>query len=116
MGKSLSMLCLVFSLAVSASAADIQGVIADWNCVPAMVRDGREKTFKSRRSCSLMKNTNRSAYGLITVDNKYYRLEDPGNAKIRQLLKDTPAKDDLHVVVSGELEGNVLKVKNISML
>jgi len=63
-----------------------------------------------------MKNYQRSAYGLITDDHKFYKLDDPGNQRILQLLRDQPDKDNLKVVVSGELQGNTLKVANISML
>jgi hypothetical protein len=108
--------CLGLAFAAMTCAAEMQGVIVDWDCVKQMVQEGRAKVLKNRRSCSMMKNYNRAAYGLITDDNKYYRLEDPGNAKIRQLLKDTPDKDNLKVVVSGEQQGDTIKVVSISEL
>jgi hypothetical protein len=114
--KTFLLLSLLAISAAEVSAADIQGVIADWNCVRPMVENGREKTLRNNRSCSLMKNYNRDAYGLITDDKKYYRLDDPGNAKIRQILKDSPDKDNLHVVVTGDVDGDTLKVGNISLL
>lgn len=81
-----------------------------------MVKNGREQTFKNKPNCSMMKNYNRAAYGLITQDKNFYRLEDPGNAKVRQLLKDTPDKDNLKVVVRGEIHGGTIKVDTISEL
>jgi hypothetical protein len=114
--KTLLLLSLLAASAAEMSAADVQGVIADWNCVQPMVQNGREKTLRNNRGCSLMKNYSRNAYGLITDDKKYYRLDGPGNAKIRQMLKDSPDKDNLHVVVTGDVEGNALKVSNISLL
>lgn len=105
---------LVFGLL--AQGAEIQGVIADWNCVERMVRDGREKTLLHNRGCSLMKDFKRGAYALITVDKKFYRLDDPGNRHIFQLLADTPDKDNLKVVVAGDIQGNTIKVSNISLL
>ncbi len=98
------------------SAAELQGVIADWNCVRPMVQDGRANTLKNNHSCSLMRKYERAAYGLITDDKKFYRLDDPGNNKIRQLLKDTPDKDNLKVVVTGDIQGEAMKVVNISEL
>lgn len=94
----------------------MQGVVVDWNCVKPMVRDGRANTLKNNRSCSMMKNYNRAAYGLITDDKKYFKLEGPGNVKIHQLLKDTPDKDNLKVVVTGDIKGDSIKVVNISEL
>ncbi len=114
--RILSISCLVLGLGGLASASDMQGVIVDWNCVKPMVRNGRENTLKNNRGCSMMKNYNRSAYGLITDGKKFFRLQDPGNTRIRQLLKDTPDKDNLHVVVSGDIQGDTMKVVNISEL
>ena len=108
--------CLMLGFAGLAAAADIQGVVADWNCVKPMIKNGRESTLKQNRNCSMMKNYNRSAYGLITLEKKFYRLEDPGNAKIHQLLKGTQDKDNLKVIVTGDIQGDTIKVINISEL
>lgn len=99
------------------SADQIQGVVADWNCVKPMVRNGREKTLRDNRSCSMLKkNYQRSAYGLITDDKKFYRFDESGNDKILQLLKDTHDRDNLKVVVSGDITGNTIKIVTISEL
>ncbi len=116
MRKTLSISCLILGLADLASAGEMQGVIVDWNCIKPMVRNGRENTLKNNRSCSMMKSYNRAAYGLITDSKKFFRLQDPGNVKILQLLKDTPDKDNLRVVVTGDIQGDTLKVVNISEL
>lgn len=108
---------LIAALGVSnVYAADIQGVIADWNCVKPMIKNGRENVLKQNRNCSLMTNYSRVAYGLITVDKKYYKLDDAGRAWALRLLKDTPDKNNLKVVVSGDIEGDTLHVKNMSEL
>lgn len=108
---------LTICLAVaSAHAADLQGVIADWNCVKPMVKDGREKVLRENHNCSLMTNYSRAEYGLITVDKKFYKLDDAGRAWALRLLKDTPDKDNLKVVVSGDIDGDTIHVKNMSEL
>lgn len=94
----------------------MQGVIADWSCTQAMVRNGRQNTLRHNHSCSLMKNFTRDAYGLITGPQQFYKLEDAGNRRILELLKNTPDKDNLKVIVSGEIQGNTIKVVNISLL
>jgi hypothetical protein len=116
MWKSLQVLTVIAALQSAGASAEIQGVIADWNCTREMVRDGREATLKHNRSCSLMKNYDRPGYGVITDDKKFYRLDDAGNRQARQLLSGTPDKDNLKVVVRGELDGNTIKVSNISLL
>jgi hypothetical protein len=109
---------VVFSAmaACAAAAADMQGVLADWNCTQDMARNGRAKVLKENRNCSMMKNYNRNAYGLITVDKKFYRLDDNGNKLARQLLANTPDKDNLKVIVSGDIDGDTIKVTNMSEL
>lgn len=109
-------LCLLGMIASALPAAELQGLIVDWKCAKRIVRDGREKTFRNDRSCRLMKGYNRPAYGLITDDNKFYRLDDPGNHRILELLQNTPDKDNLKVVVTGEINDDMVKVKNITML
>lgn len=97
-------------------AAELQGVVVDWNCAKAMVQNDRGKVLQQQRSCSLMKNYKRAAYGLITDDKKFYRLDDQNNEHILRLLRDTPDKDNLKVVVTGDLDGNTLKVVTATIL
>ncbi len=114
--RTLSVFCLTLGLSAICSGVELQGLVVDWSCAKQMVQDGREKTFRNNRRCSLMKNYQRPAYGLITDDNKFYKLDDPGNQHILQLLKNTPDKDDLKVVVTGDVDGDTVRVANITML
>lgn len=116
MRKAFLTICLVLSVASMLPAAETQGLIADWNCADSMVKNGRQKTLKDNRSCSLMHDYKRAAYGLITDDKKIYKLDDPNNEHILQLLEGTPDKDNLKVVVTGDIEDGTIKVVNISML
>ncbi len=116
MRRILSGLPLAIALTCASQAAEIQGVVADWNCTKGMVRNGREQTLQHKHGCSLAKNFRRRAYGLITEDKKYYRLEDPGNQHILQLLGGSPDKDNLKVIVRGDVQGDAIKVSNISIL
>ena len=97
-------------------AAEIQGVVADWKCTESMVRNGREQTLKQDRSCSLAKNPDRAEYGLISDSKKFYRLDEEGNKRVKDLLHDSPDKDNLKVIVTGTLDGNLIKVTYASIL
>lgn len=116
MRKTLLVACLATVLSATLSAAELQGIVVDWSCAKDMVQNGREKTLRENRGCSLMKDYTRSAYGLITEDKKFYRLDDPGNQHILELLRNTPDKDNLKVVVDGDITGNTIKVNYLSML
>jgi hypothetical protein len=107
---------LLLLAAALSSASELQGVIADWNCVKPMVQNGRKKTLKQNRSCSLMGNYSRSGYGVITDDEHFYKLDDAGRKWALRLLKDTIDKDNLKVVVTGEIEGDTIHVTNMSEL
>lgn len=113
---SLRVLSLVLLGGCLLPAADLQGVIVDWNCAQEMVQKGRAEALKQNRSCSMMKDYRRSAYALITRDKKYYRLDDKGNNLARELLANTPDKDDLKVIATGDIDGDTLKVTNMSEL
>jgi hypothetical protein len=97
-------------------AAELQGYLADWNCVKDIVKNGEQKTFQKRKSCSLQDNYNRPAYGLITDDKKFYRLDDAGNKHALELLPKSPKRDMLHVVVTGNVTGNLIQVAEMSLL
>jgi hypothetical protein len=104
------------SLAGSAGAAELQGVLADWKCTERMVRDGREKTLTQDKSCSLTTNPGRSEYGLITDDKKYFRLDKSGNDQAREILGNSHDRNNLKVVVRGDVDGNAIKVLSMSIL
>lgn len=114
--KTVFALFLLAAMSTALSAAELQGLIVDWKCAKRMIQNGREKTFRNDQNCRLMKNYNRPQYGLVTDDKKFYRLDDPGNHRILELLQNTPDKDNLKVVVTGEIDGDVVKVSNITML
>jgi hypothetical protein len=99
-----------------AAAAQMQGVLADWACVQPMVHDGRAKVLKRNSACSLNKNYSRAAYGLITDDKRYYKLDEAGRGWALKLLKDTGDKDNLRVIVTGDIDGDTIHVQSMSEL
>ncbi len=109
-------LFLTAVLTSSVKAEDFQGVLTDWKCTERMVKDGREKTLKNDRSCSLRKNSARSEYGLITDEKKFFKLDPAGIKQARELLNNSHDKDNLRVIAHGELDGNVIKVSTMSIL
>jgi hypothetical protein len=115
-GRTFTGLALALCLAQAAFGADIQGVLTDWKCTERMVKDGREKTLKADNTCSLRKNSARSDYGLITDEKKFYRLDEAGVKRAKELLNNSHDKDNLRVIVHGDLDGNLLKVSVMSIL
>jgi len=116
MQRMLVTIAMAGALLSSAEAADFQGLLTDWNCTANMVRQGREKTLRDHRNCSLANNYSRSAYGLITDSKNYYKLDDNGRRLALDLLKNSPNKDNLKVVVSGDVQGGTIQVRTMSIL
>lgn len=97
-------------------AAEVQGYLADWKCAEKIVKNGAEQTFKNDKSCSLQENYQRREYGLITDSKKVYRLDEAGNKHALEVLPKSPSRNQLHVIVTGEIKGNSIKVAEMSIL
>lgn len=52
----------------------------------------------------------------MTDDQKFYRFDDAGNKKAVELLKNIPDKDNLKVIISGDIDGDTIKVGRMSLL
>lgn len=102
--------------AVEASATDLQGVLVDYACGKDMLRDGRVNTLKHNQNCSLSTEYSRSVYGIITDDKHLFKLDDAGREWALKLLKDTSDKNNLKVIVSGDVKDDTVYVKNMSEL
>ncbi len=116
MRRSGASVCLLMGLAWCVQAAEIQGVVIDRSCADQVVKIGREKTLKERHECSLMHHYVRSGYGILTDDQHFFRFDDAGNKKVLELLRNTPDKDNLKIIVTGDVEGDTIKVSQMSML
>ena len=116
MTKTLLSMLFIIGTSFVAQATEIQGVLTDWNCTERMVRDGRANVLRQDQSCSLAKNSSRSAYGLITDAKKFYKLDEAGNKQARELLNNSHDKNNLKVLARGELEGNTINVTTMSIL
>lgn len=109
-------LCFTLVIAQAASADAIQGLLVDQNCVEDIVKNGREATFRQRPNCSLREHYDRPTYALVTDDKRYYTFDETGNKKALQILKGTPNRDGTKVVVTGDVQGDTIRVKYMSIL
>lgn len=116
MRKFVASLCLLLGVSFVASAEKLQGLLVAQSCVEDIVKNGREATLKQKPDCSLRKNYVRPAYALVTDSKKYFTFDPYGNKKALQLLKGTPDPDNLKVVVTGQVTGDTIAVKYMSIL
>jgi hypothetical protein len=66
------------------------------------------------RDCAL--KCQKSGFGILTEDKQFLKFDAKGNAEIADALKASTKADHLRVNVSGDVEGDTLKVKSVKLL
>jgi hypothetical protein len=113
MRKAVSFLVLLGFAAMPALAAvetykDVP--VVDVNCSKKVAADPDSHT----RACAL--KCAASGFGIVTKDKQFLKFDAEGNAKIADALKASDKKDHLRVDVSGDVQGDTLKVTSIKLL
>ena len=113
MKKAVSFLVLLGLAAMPALAAvetykDVP--VVDVNCSTKVAADPDSHT----RACAL--KCAASGFGIVTKDKQFLKFDAEGNAKIAEALKASDKKDHLRVDVSGDVQGDTLKVTSIKLL
>jgi hypothetical protein len=113
MGKLISLLLLLGLVGIPALAAaetyhDVS--VVDVNCSKKVAADPDSHP----RACAL--KCAASGYGIITKDKQFLKFDSEGNSKIAEALKASEKKDHLRVDVSGDVQGDTLKVSSIKLL
>jgi len=113
MRKFASLLVLAGLIAMPALAAaenykDVP--VVDVNCSKKVAADPDSHP----RACAL--KCAASGFGIVTQDKQFLKFDAEGNKKIVEALKASDKKDHLRVDVSGDLQGDTLKVTSIKLL
>ena len=114
--KGLCCAGLLVGLTGIASAADVEGVLMDKMCSMKAMKEGQQAAHMHTRDCALMPDCQKSGYGVFTADGKFIGLDDAGNAKAVAALKASKKKDDLKVRVTGDVQGDTIKVASLKLL
>jgi hypothetical protein len=122
---SLCVPALLASFAAVASAAQVQGILIDEMCSSkAEVRivsgprleGGMIVAEAHTRQCALMPACEKSGYGVFTYDNKFLKFDPAGSRKALAALKASKKEDDLKVEVTGEIQGDMIKVASLKLI
>ena len=122
---SLCVPLLLAGAAAVASAAQVQGILIDQMCSSkAEVRivsgprleGGMIVAEAHTRECALKPECQRSGYGVFTYDNKFLKFDHAGNRKALAALRASKKEDDLKVEVTGEVEGDMIKVASLKLI
>ena len=66
------------------------------------------------RDCALM--CEKSGFGIVTADKKFLKFDADGNAKVLTELKASDKKDHVRANVSGDVQGDTIKVTSVKLL
>jgi hypothetical protein len=107
-----SMIAMAVFMALSASA-----LAEEWKDVPMVdtmcSTKAKAKADEHPRSCALQCQA--SGFGIVTPDGTYLKFDAEGNTQAIAALKASKKTDHLRVNVSGQREGDTIKVKSLTM-
>jgi hypothetical protein len=84
--------------------------VLDVSCSKKAAADPDSHTRDCALTCA------KSGFGIVTKDQQFLKFDAAGNAKIVEALKTSSKKDHLRVNVSGEKEGDTLRVNSVKLL
>lgn len=110
------------------ASSTVQGVLIDKDC--SLKAETRIVSFPSphleggmlwaythTRQCLLMPYCRRSGYGVYTYETtKYLSFDAAGNRKALALIESSKKPEDMRVEVTGEIEGDTMKVNSLKLL
>ena len=83
--------------------------VIDVSCSKKAAADADAHTRRCALQCQ------KSGFGILTADKKFLKFDEAGNEKILAELKATDKKDHLRVNVSGDVNGDTLKVASVKL-
>lgn len=108
---SLVLLCSLFTLPALAATETFKNVsVIDVNCHTKFAKNADAHPRECALKCSA------SGYGIFTEDGKYLKFDKKGNEEILSQLKASDKKDHLRVDVTGDVEGDMVKVTSVKLL
>ncbi len=57
----------------------------------------------------------KSGYGILTSDGTYLKFDEAGNRQALDALKKTKKKDSIRVTVTGDRQGDTIKVASVAI-
>lgn len=97
-------------LPLSAAAETWKNVaVVDTKCSLKAKAAPDEHTTKCALACA------KSGFGILSVDGSYLKFDEAGNQKVIAALKNTKKADHLRATVTGERDGETIKVESFSL-
>ncbi|MEQ1883580.1 MAG: hypothetical protein ABL967_00840 [Bryobacteraceae bacterium] len=115
MSRIFSLIVLAGALGLSASAAEVKGILTDRLCAAKIATGGQAAAKAHERSCAMTPPCEQSGYGVFTADNRFLWFNGTGNTKAIEALKASTKKDNLTVTVIGAIKGQTLEVADLKL-
>ncbi|HLH39961.1 MAG TPA: hypothetical protein VKX39_12495 [Bryobacteraceae bacterium] len=102
-------------LAGTALAEQVDGILITTMCAAKAVKEGGDAAAKHERTCNLKPNCAKTGFGVLTPDNRFFQFDEAGNAKALKALQESAKKDDMKVVVTGDVQGDKIAVSSLKL-
>lgn len=97
-------------LPLSAAAETWKNVaVVDTMCSVKAKAEPDKHTTKCALTCA------KSGFGILTADGSFLKFDEAGNEKAVAALKQTKKADHLRATVTGERDGDTIKVQSLSL-
>jgi hypothetical protein len=80
----------------------------------ACSKKGAADADSHTRECAL--GCAKSGFGIVTADKKFLKFNAAGNTKMLEALKASDKTDHIRVDVSGDVDGDTIKVISVKLL
>ncbi len=99
----------------SATQTTMNGYLIDAMCEKKMASKDKpmEKAAAHTKDCAMNDACAASGFGVLS-DGKYYKFDEDGSAKAKQLLDQSSREDNLYVQVTGTVQDSTMTVATIS--
>jgi len=106
----LTVVLTAFAVPVFAANETFNDVpVVDVNCSKKVSADPDSHT----RACAV--KCQESGFGIVTKDKQFLRLDANGNAQVIAALKASDKKDHLRADVTGDVQGDTVKVSSFQL-
>ncbi len=110
LGSSLVLAALLAAPAFVLAATYDNVPVVDVNCSKKVAADPDSHTRDCALKCAA------SGFGIVTKDQHFLKFDAAGNAQIVDQLKASGKTDHLRVNVTGDVQGDTLKVSSVKLL
>ena len=101
----------LLALPLVASAETFNNVsVVDVNCSKKVADTADTHTRECALKCA------ESGFGIVTSDKKFLKFDAEGNKQVEAALKATDKKDHLRVDVTGDVDGDTIKVTSVKLV